>query len=116
MFNVLRLFEPSRFSTYEADIVAPSPTDIEALEGICNDTGTAMEDWSRSVRILCRACSEGRPHKHHDSDKKEEEWEAERRIALAAISEFQIQRGFDAWSDGDRGVTAWRQTLAATSR
>ena len=116
VFNVLQLFEPSRFSTYEADIVAPSPTDIEALEGICNDTGTAMEDWSRSVRILCRACSEGRPHEHHDSDKKEQEWEAERRIALAAISESQIQRVFDAWSDGDRAVTAWRQTLAATSR
>ncbi|MGA7538213.1 MAG: hypothetical protein WBW93_05550 [Steroidobacteraceae bacterium] len=115
VFNVLQLFESSRFSTYEADIVAPSTIDIAALEKICDDTGTAMEDWSRSVRILCRACSEGRPHEHHDSD-KEEEWKAERRIALAAISESQIQRAFDAWSDGDRSVTAWHQTLAATSR
>ena len=114
MFNVLQLFEPSRFNTYEADIVAPSSTDIEALERICDDSGTAMEDWSRSVRILCRACSEGRPHEHHDSD-KEEGWKAERRIALAAISESQIQCVFDAWSDGDRSATAWRRTLAATS-
>lgn len=116
VFNVLQLFEPSRFSTYEADIVAQSPTDIEALERICDDSGTAMEDWSGSVRILCRACSEGRPHEHDDSNKKEEEWKAERRIALAAISEFEIQRIFDAWSDGDRSVTAWRPTLAAPSR
>jgi hypothetical protein len=115
VFNVLELFEPSRFSTYEADIVAPSPKDLEALERICGETGTAMEDWSRSVRILCRACSEGRPHEYHDSDKKEEEWKAERRIALAAISESQIQRVFDAWSDRDRSVTAWGQTLAAAS-
>jgi tetratricopeptide (TPR) repeat protein len=116
VFNVLQLFEPSRFGTYEADIVAPGPTDVQALERLCSDTGTAMEDWSRSVRILCRACSEGRPHEHHDSDKKEEEWKAERSIALAAVSESQIQRVFDAWSNGDRSVTAWRQTLAATSR
>lgn len=115
VFNVLQLFEPSRFSTYEADIVAPRPTDIEALERICDDSGTAMEDWSRSVRILCRACSEGRPHEHHDSDKKEEEWKAERRIVLAAISESQIQSVFNAWSDRDRSVTAWRRTLAAIS-
>jgi hypothetical protein len=28
----------------------------------------SAEDWSTSVRLLCRKCSEGRPHETHDTE------------------------------------------------
>ena len=116
VFNVLQLFEASSFNTYEADIIAPSQADVEALETICDQAGIAMEDWSRSVRILCKACSEGRPHEHHDSAGKDEGWKVERRIALATVSDSQVESVLDAWADANRSVKAWCQTLAASSK
>jgi hypothetical protein len=116
VFNVLQLFETSSFNTYEADILAPEPADVEALEKMCDQASFAMEDWSHSVRILCKACSEGRPHAHHDSPGKDEGWKVERRIALAGVSDSQVEVVLNAWADANRGVTAWRRTLAASSK
>ena len=116
VFNVLQLFEVSRFNTYEADIVAPEPADVEALEASCDQASIAMEDWSHSVRILCKACSEGRPHEHHDSPGKDKGWKVERRVALAAVSDSQVEIVLNAWADANRSVTAWHQTLAASSK
>lgn len=31
-------------------------------------SGGSAEDWSTSVRMLCKACSEGRPHTDHDDE------------------------------------------------
>lgn len=116
VFNVLELFQASSINTYEADIIAPSQADVDALEAICDQTGITIEDWSQSTRILCKACSEGRPHESHDSDRKDKASKEERTIALAASSDSQVESALDAWVDANRRVTAWRRTLAATSK
>jgi len=114
VFNVLELFQASRFNTYEANITASSQADIDALEAICDQTGITMEDWSRSTRILCKACSEGRPHERHDSDGKDKGLKEERTIALAASSDSQVESALDAWVDANCRVKGWRMSLAAT--
>jgi tetratricopeptide (TPR) repeat protein len=112
VFNMLEMFEASRFATFEADIVAPKEGDIAALESICDRAGIAFEDWSQSVQSLCKACSEGRPHEHHDASQADETWKAERRVALAATSAADVEAALDEWVDTNRRVAAWQETLS----
>jgi hypothetical protein len=66
VFNVLELFEASRFSTYEAAVEVESPEGLQELERLCEGAGIEIEDWTASLRNLCKACSEGRPHEGHE--------------------------------------------------
>jgi tetratricopeptide (TPR) repeat protein len=103
VFNVFELFEESRFTTFVANVIAPAAADIEALVACCDEADVACEDWS-TVRILCRACSEGRPHDTHDHEAKQDEWSAERRIGLATLSAPSVRRALDRWASDARRV------------
>lgn len=116
VFNMLEMFEASRFATFEAEIVAPKEDDILALESICDRAGIAFEDWSQSVRVLCKECSEGRPHEHHDARQDDETWKAERQVALAAMSAAVVEAALDEWVDTHRRVAAWQETLGPVSQ
>src|SRR5262249_27274744 len=91
VFNVLELIAASDYGTYEPDVVARSPDDLNALDTLCGQAGVVMEDWSTSTRMLCKACSEGRPHEHHDVPPTDADWKAERRIALTARSAERVE-------------------------
>lgn len=113
VFNMLEVFEESGFSTFEADVVAPTEADIIALESICDRVGVAFEDWSKSIQVLCKDCSEGRPHDHHVDEGATSLWSPERRIALAAESATDVQAVLDEWLNANRSVTGWQETLSA---
>ncbi|HME37526.1 MAG TPA: hypothetical protein VKG63_01080 [Steroidobacteraceae bacterium] len=117
VFNVLEIFEPSKFSTYEARTEVESLQEIEALERLCEDAGIAFEDWTASIRSLCKACSEGRPHEGHDHEPKESgHWESMRRIAFATIDADRLNSVIDGWSlRMGRRVVDLRCTLEAKS-
>src|SRR5207237_9637823 len=68
VFDALELLEPSPFGTYLARVVIPdgSPPFAELMEAAERLEGSA-EDWSTSLRILCKACSDGRPHMERDT-------------------------------------------------
>jgi hypothetical protein len=105
VLNVLDLVKPSRFySMYEASLTAPERADLEALKALCADAGIAFEDWSESVRFICRACSEGRPREHHDAGDRDESWIAQRSVALATTWDAQIESVLDTWIRKDRIV------------
>src|SRR5262245_27602277 len=68
VFDALELLQPSPFGTFLAQVVMPdgSPPFAELVQAAEHLEGSA-EDWSTSLRMLCKACSEGRPHKQHDT-------------------------------------------------
>ncbi|HTU18216.1 MAG TPA: tetratricopeptide repeat protein [Gemmataceae bacterium] len=69
VFDELDLFKPSPFGTYVARVHMPNNREyIVNLARIASELEGSAEDWSTSVRILCRACSEGRPHEEHDTE------------------------------------------------
>ncbi len=69
VFNELELLEPSPFGTYVASVALPSGSEAaRRLVEIADRLEGCAEDWSTSVRMLCKACSEGRPHLTHDSE------------------------------------------------
>lgn len=115
VFNVLELFEPSRFATYEAVIEAESAEAIEELEKMCADAGIEVEDWTANIRNLCKACSEGRPHEGHDQELKEPvSWSPERRVGFAAANRESFDSVLGAWANkAGRRVAETECTLEA---
>jgi hypothetical protein len=114
VFNVLELFEPSRFSTFEASVEVDGPEDVEALELRCKESDIAFEHWTASIRNLCRACSEGRPHEGHDHELKESElWQRMRRVGFAAQGSDSLSAVLKGWADRRRRVADLRCTLDA---
>jgi hypothetical protein len=69
VFNALALLERGPFNTYVARTAMPPDRELIArLSEMATERGGAAEDWSSSLRMICKACSEGRPHEHHGVD------------------------------------------------
>lgn len=85
VFNVLQRLSVSSFVTGVAQVEAYGEQSINRLYDWFDDTQHALEDWTQSVRILCKQCSEGVPHEHDGIDSESnEEWAATRRLGIAA--------------------------------
>ena len=84
VFNVL---EPSRSpsSTYEAESRIDRDEDATQLAAALDDADVPNQDWTTSTRILCKQCSEGRPHEQHDH-------ELERRVERPASVRYRCPR------------------------
>jgi tetratricopeptide (TPR) repeat protein len=68
VLDELQLLRSSRFGTYVAQLAIAEPTATRSLVELAAQRGGSAEDWTTSTRILCRACSEGRPHSSHDTE------------------------------------------------
>src|SRR5690606_13050084 len=55
VFDEIELWAPSSVPTWVVLIEAATPADRDALERLAADAGYAAEDWSASVRLLCRS-------------------------------------------------------------
>jgi hypothetical protein len=99
VFDCLCLLEASRFSTYVAEVdISGEEPDGDALTGLAAERGMAAEDWSRNVRLLCKACSEGRPHAAHDQDLPRTD--GLHRVGVAALRRSDADALLSAWLDG----------------
>lgn len=102
VFNVLEVFEPSAYRTYEAELHVAEPADIEALESLCDQRAIVFEDWTTSVQMLCKACSEARPHDEHEYV-HEEKWQDRHRVGFATTGdENAILRAIEGWQSAQR--------------
>lgn len=110
VFNVLELFEPSHLSTFQLLIDLETP-DVAAqfLERFLA-ANIDVEDWTASFRMLCKQCSEGRPHEQHDhhGETTENVWVVRRQIGIAAASSQQIDAVLQAW--GGAGASTLQLT------
>jgi len=103
VFNVLELFEPSSFETYVALVAIEDPSDLETLRRIFSESRSAAEDWTVTVRFLCRQCSEGRPHETHDHDLEEETEPTEHRIGIAVHPSEDVRELLSRWEAESNG-------------
>jgi hypothetical protein len=70
VFNALARLERSVYRTFVLDLPQSSREQRALLCDLARDAGSSAEDWSESVRFLCRRCSHGLPHGEHDTDLK----------------------------------------------
>lgn len=99
VFDALERLSPSSIPTHEVLVTAPTIDQAVPLENAVLDAGYGIDDWT-AVRILCRACSMGRPHAHADTH---DAWTPTRRVGLAAPHDV-AQRLLSAWSAGLPGT------------
>jgi tetratricopeptide (TPR) repeat protein len=105
VFNELELLEPSAFGTYVARVRMPRTGNAAAkLTEVAAGLEGHAEDWSTSVRILCKACSEGRPHKTHDTAAAPPK--GAHLVGIAARDRDHASNILSRWQDEVSGVKA----------
>jgi hypothetical protein len=102
VFNVLELFEESNYTTIELLVSIECDADLEILENLFSSTPHYFEDWTSNVRILCKQCSEGKPHDHHDIELKDE-WNPKRTLGVAVLKNESVSEIFDVWQKECKG-------------
>ncbi len=90
IFNELELLECSDFHTFRLEIQMDSRETVEDLKAVLAEHELFAEDWSGSIQMICRACSEGRPHQHHDRELSSG-WESRRLLGVAARDEDRLR-------------------------
>ncbi len=128
VFDEIELWAPSAVPTWVVLIEAATQADRDALERLAADAGYAAEDWSSSVRLLCRACSESRmpseegdglalhdPHDHSvpghpgplGHTAPDGLWSPERECGLAAPGSL-VRGLLDGWVADSPDTRDWR--------
>ncbi len=100
VFNVFELVEPSEFVTFDVQVEAPDEKAIESLRAASEAAEVEFEDWT-DLRVLCRACSEGRPHESHEQEKPVMGWESSRRVGMAARDFAPVEAILERWCAED---------------
>jgi hypothetical protein len=104
VFDELAVLEASPFQTWSVDIVATAEADVEDLfQLVAEGCEAALEDWTASLEILCKACSEGIPHEHGRDAKRA--WKTERMIGIATCDDA-VFRLIRTWATSRRGCSA----------
>lgn len=130
VFDEIELWAPSPVPTYVVQLHAATAADRDALERLVAEAGYAAEDWTSSVRLLCRTCSESRMptddgrtvhHDPHDDGDAAHPghlshlsqagsgpaWQAERECGIAAPAEL-VRELLDRWSAASPAGRAFR--------
>jgi hypothetical protein len=130
VFDEIELWAPSPVPTHVVLLQAATEPDRDALERLVADAGYAAEDWTSSVRLLCRACSESRmdaddgSSEHHDPHDDGDashpghlshlshrgdglSWIAERECGIAAPADL-VRPLLDRWAAASPGTRAYR--------
>jgi hypothetical protein len=104
IFDELVVLAASSFDTWSIDLVAPCEADIDDLvRRVAESCDAAVEDWTASLEILCKRCSEGVPHEHGGD--AERPWTPQRRMGVATRDDavFAVIR---QWAQASAGRAA----------
>lgn len=107
VFNVLELFESSANGTYVAEVRTRDAADLEALTSALDAAQVANEVWTTNVRMLCRQCSEGTPHEHHDAAGGKDGnsvWPASHVLGISTTSPEAARKVLERWSTSGPGL------------
>ncbi len=97
VFDELDIWQPSHFGTFVITLDNVTDTEMDALGKLLDEHGLESEDWSRNLRMLCQACSEGRPF---DQEHQHEPIQLDnRRLGVAALSGDQLHTILQQWHE-----------------
>jgi hypothetical protein len=100
VFNELEVLSISDLSTFAISLSAPNREAIQFLSELAASREIPMEDWSASIEVLCRKCSEGVPHSH-EVQRQDSEWKATRHIGIVAANSHQAESILNEWLAAD---------------
>lgn len=91
VLNSLARLHASPHGTFEVSVEATNIDDLVDFEKCCEAAGCFTEDWS-TMRVPCRACSEGNPHEHPEPPVS-----GQHRFAVASSSLAYVQEAVGSW-------------------
>ena len=99
VFNAMQRLQPSDMATFTVFVRCASADDIAALQALTRPGIGLVEDWTASVRRLCRRCSYGTPHQHDDEAQSAEDsgWTRERDLGVAAQGRAAVETLIADW-------------------
>jgi tetratricopeptide (TPR) repeat protein len=97
VFNVLELFESSTYGTAVANVELTKEDDLGELADLLSADGHQMEDWTVNIRVLCKQCSEGTPHDHHDDEDNKRAWQPVRKLGIALCESESVSSLIESW-------------------
>ena len=106
VFDELELLAPSDLHTFTASVSAPRRADLQELEARADEARIPFEDWTSSIRFLCKCCSEGSPGQHEHHHEAQDEWKNLRSVAMAARTAECAQALLSDWSHAGTGRRA----------
>jgi tetratricopeptide (TPR) repeat protein len=103
VFNALALLKRSKFATFVAHIRMPNKRAyIDDLSERATELAGNAEDWSTSTAMICKACSEGRPHEMHDTKRKPPK--GAHMVGIAARNRRHATEIVHSWEAGKKGI------------
>jgi hypothetical protein len=84
VFDELERWEASPTPTLRAEVICAGESDSYALTVVFEESHLTAEDWKLKVRMLCDACSTGRPHAPAESHDEPGMWATDRVFGIAA--------------------------------
>lgn len=99
VFNAMQRLRQSDMATFTVFVQCTAPDDIDALQALTLPGIGMIEDWTASVRRLCRRCSYGTPHQHGDEAEaaKDSGWACERDLGIAAQGRAAVETLMAMW-------------------
>jgi tetratricopeptide (TPR) repeat protein len=100
VFDELDVIAASDYATYEAVVEGAPAEEVEAFAKESDDLGIPAENWTESVRMLCKACSEGRPHEGggHNHPPRQPSLRGEIRLGIAARDGAAARQRVETWA------------------
>jgi tetratricopeptide (TPR) repeat protein len=102
VFDVLERLTRSPRRSHEAWIDAASPGDVDILRSMAEALEMSIEDWTDSLEIICKACSEGIPHERH-APPQTGEWVTRRRVGISALTADAAIEILERWAAAGPG-------------
>ncbi len=98
VFNAMQRLQPSDMATFTVFVQCDSADDIAALEAMHLPGIGIVEDWTATVRRLCRRCSYGTPHQHDDAAERADGWARARDLGVAAQGRAAVETLLARWA------------------
>ena len=98
VFNAMQRLQPSDMATFTVFVQCDSADDIAALEAMQLPGISMVEDWTATVRRLCRRCSYGTPHQHDDAAERADGWARARDLGIAAQGRAAVEKLLATWA------------------
>ncbi|HYO46049.1 MAG TPA: hypothetical protein VEY33_05115 [Gemmatimonadota bacterium] len=96
VFDALEILERSNRETFEFQLEAAREEDVEALARLAESNDVTVEDWTATVRPLCRRCSEGVPHDEHD-EHEPGPWVPLRQVGISSRARREADETLARW-------------------
>jgi hypothetical protein len=100
VFDEIQHLSCSNYQIFSVRCVLNNENYFKSLQAKCEDADIAIENWTTSVRFLCRQCSEGKPHERHDHELINRA--DENLTAFASTSQEKLVLVLEAWSNETR--------------